>query len=304
MIDKTMKRFIHPQLKSALLLIIGLMLIPDVQAQIRVSCDGPKVRKWEGEAKVTVEVGKQTCDEAKDLAKHAADLRKESEWFKNKGEDEQNKAKGLRDQHGNRMRDATKRTEEAMKISDRKEYHEEAIEKYEKFLEKRNRTFSEEIEFPVYDSVSVAKSVVNGLDWAMGHDKALEGMEAYETNIMELLEKDELAVDSMGVLLAGEGASILRRAELHEARAQQHFATAAATLQLAERFEGAAQVTERAATMHLVKASLQYMMEKRTADSKRVQKDVERAVEYIQDNLDKLPEEAALYAQYELAKVD
>lgn len=298
-----MKRTIIPLKKYlGLLLFVGVFISQSAMAQIRVSCDAPKVRDW-ASAKVTLEVGKQQCEEAKELAKRASDLRKESEWFKNNAESEKNKAKELREQFENRFRDAAKRKEEAQDVVDRQSKHEDEIDDHLKFLDRRNKKFSEEITFTVYDTVSVAKPVVNGLDWKMGQEKAIEGFETYKTNIMELLEVDEMAVDSMGILLEGEGASIQRRAELHEMRSQQHFTTAATTLQVAEQLEGAAQVTERAAVMHLIKATLEFVGEKRTANSKRVKKDVDRGVSFIEENLDKLPDDVALFAQYELAKV-
>lgn len=299
-----MKRTIIPFTRIAgLFLLIGLFYTQQATAQIRVSCDAPKVRDWGGEAKVTLEMGKQQCDEAKELAKRAANLRKESEWFKDNAESEKNKAKELREQHENRMRDAEKRKEEAMKVTDRRENHEEEIEEHLEFLEKRNRKFSQEITFQVYDTVSVAKPVVNGLDWKMGQEKAMESIDVYMTNIMELLETDKAAVDSMGILLEGEGNSILKRAELHELRSQQHFTTAATSLQVAEQLEGAAKVTERAAMMHTIKATLQFINEKASANSKRVKKDLERGIGFVEENLDKLPDDVALFAQYEIAKV-
>lgn len=288
---------------ASLLFIVSLFFVQSVSAQIRVSCDAPKLRDIGGDAKVTLEIGNQQCDEAKELAKRAENLRKESEWLKNNGESEKNKAKELRDQHENRMRDAEKRQEEATKVTERREDHNKEIEDHLKFLEKRNRKFSEEITFQVYDTVSVATPVVNGLDWKMGQDNAVEGFETYEADILELLEMDEMAVDSMSILLAGEGNSILRRAELHELRSQKHFATAAVTLQVAEQLEGAAMVTERAALMHAIKATLLYVNDKSTASSKRVRKDVDRGISFIEDNLDKLPNDVALFAQYEIAKV-
>ena len=299
-----MKRTITPMTRIAgLFIVISLFFVTTTSAQIRVSCDAPKLRDIGGDAKVTLEIGKQQCDEAKGLAKRASDLRKESEWLKNNAESEKNKAKELQEQYENRMRDAEKRTEEAMKVTERRSDHEKEIEEHLKFLDKRNRKFSEEISFQVYDTVSVAKPVVNGLDWEMGQEKAVEGFETYKTNIMELLNTDEMAVDSMGILLAGEGQSIMQRAKLHELRSQQHFATAATTLQVAEQLEGAAMVTERAALMHAIKATLFYVNDKSTADSKRVRKDVEKGISFIEDNLDKLPDDVALFAQYEIAKI-
>ena len=288
---------------ASLLFIISLFFVQNVSAQVRVSCDAPKLRDIGGDAKVTLEIGNQQCEEAKELAKRAENLREESEWLKNNGESEKNKAKELREQHENRMRDAEKRKEEASKVTERREDHQKEIEEHLKFLEKRNRKFSEEITFQVYDTLSVAKPVVNGLDWKMGQDNAKEGLENYETNIMELLKMDEMAVDSMSILLEGEGSSILRRAELHEQRSQLHFSTAATTLQVAEQLEGAAMVTERAALMHAIKATLLYVNDKSTASSRRVRKDVEKGISFIEDNLDKLPDDVALFAQYEIAKV-
>ena len=95
----------------------------------------------------------------------------------------------------------------------------------------------------------------------------------------------------------------MKRAELHELRSQQHFTTAATSLQVAEQLEGAAMVTERAAMMHTIKATLQFIGEKASADSKRVKKDLERSIEFVEENLDKLPDDVALFAQYEIAKV-
>ena len=299
---KTMNRFTPVMKYKTLLLLLSLLLTQQAVGQVRISCDEPKVRDW-ASAKVTLEIGKQQCDEAKDLAKMATNLRKESEWFKNNAESEKNKAKELREQHENRMRDSKKRLEEASDVEERKEKHEKEIEEYLEFLEKRNKKFSEEITFTVYDTSSVATPIVNGLDWKMGQEKVIEGLDNYKMNVMALLDTDESAIDSMGILLEVEGNSILQRAEMHEMRSQQHFTTAATTLQLAEQMEGAAQVTERAAVMHLVKATIEFVSEKATANSKRVKKDVERGVSFIEENLDKVPDDVALYAQYEIAKV-
>ena len=298
-----MKSSISPTKGALSALIIGLFFVSNIAvAQVKISCDAPKIKEWNGEAKMTAEFGKQQCDEAKDLVKRAERLRKESEWFKNNGEAEQEKAKELRDQHKNRMRDAEKRGEEAEKVADRRKDHERDLQDNLKFLDKRNAELSEEITFEIEDTVSVATPSVNGMDWKMGQEKAMESFSTYEESIITLLETDQMAVDSMSVLLAGEGNSILQRAELHDRRAQQHFATAAQGIRVAEQLEAAAQVSERAATMHIVKATLQFVNLNSSTGGKKMKKEVERGISFIQDNLDKLPNDVALFAQYEIEK--
>ena len=301
----TMKRTFSPVKVFCSLLIAGVFLFSNTaSAQVKISCDAPKIKDWKGEAKLTAEFAKQQCDEAKELAKRANNMRKESEWFKNNGEAEKDKAKELRDQHKNRMRDAEKRREESEKVGDRRRDHEKEIEENLRFLEKRNEDLSQEITFEVYDTVSVAKPVVNGLDWKMGQDNAVESYASYKESLMTLLETDQLAVDSMGTLLTGEGESILQRAELHDRRAQQHFATAATTIKVAEQLEGAAMVSERAAIMQTVKATLQYVSLNSTSGGKKTKKEVERGISFIESHLDKLPDDVALFAQYEIAKAE
>ena len=298
-----MKSLISPTRSVFSLMIIGLFVISNTAfAQVKISCDGPKIKEWNGEAKLTAEYGKQQCDEAKELVKRAERLRKESEWLKENGESEQGKAKDLRDQHKNRMRDSEKRREEAEKVADRRHDHEKDIEDNLRFLEKRNRDLSQEITFNVDDTVSVAKPAVNGVDWNMGQENAMESFESYKESISTLLEMDQMAVDSMGALLEGEGSSILERAELHDRRAQQHFATAAQSLKVAEQLEAAALVSERAATMHIVKATLQFVTLNSSNGGKKMKREVERGISFIQDNLDKLPNDVALFAQYEVEK--
>ena len=262
-------------------------------AQTDVDCDTPKRIKWEGEAAVTIEAGKQECEEAKRLAGMANDMfdrankhKEIAERQRKRAEELRKDAKGKRDTSKDRDKDFKKLPKDHEDLTKR---NNEVLDMFtgggDGLAQKASFTGAE-------GSVTEVPSF-NGYTWADVKTTSKEAMDAYVESSTSLHQVELEAAESMVLYFEQQATMLEQDAELRDSRATQHTEVAAAAEQAAHQIVAAAHVREQASILHTVMGTMAFLNEGNARDKK----EVERAIKYIESQLGKMPQSVAKEAQ-------
>ncbi|MDZ4700309.1 MAG: hypothetical protein SH809_11430 [Rhodothermales bacterium] len=278
----------HPLLSLFLFVLCCAGLSPhDSLAQIKISCKAPDITRWRGEMALSMEAGKQDCEEASRLAKRASELRDDVKEHGKKADTESKRAKDLRDQADDRRKEAERRTKEATDVLNEARREVNRLQEHSDAIATWRNALSVRIPFRVGTVDTVAVPQVQGIESDAARNDAIASFETYAAEVTGLAEGESEAVDQLAQLLDQEANSLASRADLHEQRAARYRSTVLAAEQAASRLEIAARVSEDAALLHQMNAALQFMaQEQGNADAR---KEVDRAIKFVETNLGRLP---------------
>ncbi len=259
----------------------------DSQAQIKISCKTPDITRWRGEMALSIEAGKQDCEEASRLAKRASELRDDVKEHGKKADTEAKRGSDLRGQAEDRRKEAERRTKEATDVLNEARREVNRMQEHSDAIGTWRNALSLRIPFRVGVVDTVAVPSVQGIESDAARNDAIAAFETYAAEVTGLAEGESAAVDQLAQLLDQEANSLSARADLHDQRAARYRSTVTAAQQAASRLEIAARVSEDAALLHQMNAALQFMaQEQGNADAR---KEIDRAIKFVETNLSRLP---------------
>jgi hypothetical protein len=257
------------------------------EAQIKISCKTPDITRWRGEMALSIEAGKQDCEEASRLAKRASELRGDVKEHNKKAETETKRAADLRGQSEDRRKEAERRTKEATEVLNETRREVNRMQEHSDAIGSWRNALSVRIPFRIGAVDTVAVPSVQGIESDAARNDAIAAFEKYAAEVTGLAEGESAAVEQLAQLLDQEANSLSARADLHDQRAARYRSTVSAAEQTASRLEIAARVSEDAALLHQMNAALQFMaQEQGNADAR---KDVDKAIKFVESNLSRLP---------------
>lgn len=248
---------------------------------------------------MSIEAGKQECDEAARLIKEAQNLKKEAKAHNDKAGKQRKRAKKIRDEAKDK-RKAAKISKDAghdvVRSSDDKQRR---LQERADLLASFGEGFSQNISFRIEDADTTTAPIYNNLEWAEAQKLSVESVEAYQEALLILDEGEQEAVEELERLFEEEAMMLETNADVQELRADQFAAAAVAAEQAAERIESAARVRESASTLFYVKGALAFIEDKGSDEGAK--KDIDKAIKYVEKNMKVLPPVVVRHAQKVIA---
>jgi hypothetical protein len=268
---------------------IGLcaMLAAPASAQVKISCDPPSFTRWTGESALSIEASRQDCQEAERLARRADEMRKDVKKHEKKADAELKQARALRKGVEDRRKEAAARNKEASEVRDLAEKEVDRMLEHSDAVASWSNALSVRIPFRLGDVDTVAVPMIQGIASETARNDAISGFEAYAKEVRALAEGEAVAVDAIATYLEEEATTLEDRAVLHDQRAERYRSIGAAAREAAERLETAARVTQEAALLHQLNASMRFLAE--TEGQTESKKEIDKAIKFVNGNMSRLP---------------
>ena len=287
-----MKSFVHNLLKTAVFMVVLFAgTSQGAFAQEKVNCDAPKTNKWQGEAKVHVEAGKQECERAKKLAKLANDLRGEAKDQNDYAKNQRARAKEAEDSAKDRREEVKELAKELTKRPKTADTNLEQQTRRLRTISETGGEFSNSVVFSLGVTEAIAVPMFYDLNWAEAERSSKDAVEAYRTALGFTWESD---INFLTIVLSVAELSVENfEAEVTERqdRAALHDTTSAAAKQAATSVGDAAHVHEHAAILHYVKGALRYL-DAKGVDTK-AKKEIEQTIKFVESHMSRLPKPVA-----------
>lgn len=288
-------------LRLVLSLLVLFLAFPLGQAQAiqKVSCKPPKITKWQGQAAMSIEAGKQECDEAARMIKEAQNLKKEAKAHNNKAGKQRKRAEKIRNEAKDKRKAAKISADAGHDVVRSSEDKQRRLQEKADLIASFGEGFSQNISFRIEGADTTTAPVYNNLEWADAQKLSVESVEAYQEALLILDEGEQEAVEELERLFEEEAMMLETNADIQELRADQFAAAAVAAELAAEKIENAARVRERAATLFYVKGALAFIESK--SDDEGAQKEIGKAIKYVENNMKALPTVVVRHAQKVIA---
>jgi hypothetical protein len=214
-------------------------------------------------------------------------MRKDVKKHEKKAEAELKQARSLRKGVEDRRKEAAARNKEASEVLDLAEKEVDRMLEHSDAVASWSNALSVRIPFRLGDVDTVAVPMIQGIASETARNDAISGFEAYAKEVRALAEDEAVAVDAIATYLEEEATTLEDRAALHDQRAERYRSIGAAAREAAERLETAARVTQEAALLHQLNASMRFLAE--TEGRTQSKKEIDKAIKFVNGNMSRLP---------------